>query len=82
MVLKWPAIFVKDLSMVPVRVNPTGRPRLQIMEVDINTVRSVIAEDRHVFVRQHLSRMTIHQILMQELKMRRACSIILFFVVM
>ncbi len=71
---------------LPVCEKPTGRPRSQITEVNINTVWSVI-EDRHVFVRQledalYLSQMTIHQILMQELKMRCVCSIILFFVVM
>ncbi len=66
-------------SAVPVSVTPTGWPRSQITEVNINTVRAVIDQDRHVSVRQlddmlHHSRKTIYQILKQELKMWRACS--------
>ncbi len=78
-VLKWHTIFVKDPSAVPMRAKPTGRPCSQIMEVNINMTRAVIGEDRQVSIRQledtlHLSWMTIHQILTQELKMWQVCS--------
>ncbi len=34
--VEWYAIFVKDLRVVPVRMKPTGWPRSQITEENIN----------------------------------------------
>ncbi len=39
-VLKWHAIFVKDLSAVPVRAKPTCKPRSQITEANIEAAIS------------------------------------------
>ncbi len=59
-VLKWHAIFVKNLSAVPVHAKSTGWHRSQITEVNINTVWAVIDEHWHVLVRHLRIRSIFH----------------------
>ncbi len=76
---RWHAEFLKDLNKSPMRQYSSGRPNSAVTEININTVRAAIDEDRHLSIRAlegilNLSRMTIQRILTDRLGMKRVCS--------
>ncbi len=70
---KWHSTFSKNPNETPLYEKKGGRPQTSIMEMNINTIRTVIDRDRHLSTRTlevllHILWLIIHYILTEKLE--------------